>query len=309
MRRRRFLAGGTVLFSVPLAGCGHPPVVLDMDAVTSTEITAAVSETADPGSEAYHVLTAAIENGSATRTGLSALFDGTRTVRVEDRFSEVTETRVASSEVKMYDVLIDLNPSETTPELGVIDYTDLPAVDRQRLVSILAERDSPTGEGYDVGVDYGTAESVGNGSVFVPDQQYDILVRRSERYRIGVERRTTTESQYRYEVSEIAPDVETYADQLREQYRFELTARSTEERDVIEAAIDGGYFTDSDAARWSTASADTTDLRSRSSTARGYFGTKALIISPTPSGDPRRRTRSRASVCADLNESWKCRFG
>ena len=247
MRRRQFLASGTALLSVALAGCGHPAVVLDMDEATATDITDEVSMSPDPESAEHTVVSAAIENGSATRRGRSELFDRTDTVRIEDTVYEVSETRLGSNEVTVYEVRIDFDPADSTAEIGEVAYEDLPAADRQRLDQIVSDDDPPSQDGYDVGVGYGTAEEVGDGSVFVPEQQYDIIVHDGDRYRIAVETRTTTETEYRYEVTAVASGVDTFADRIREQYLFTLTGLSDAEREVVEAAIDGGYFEDDEA--------------------------------------------------------------
>jgi hypothetical protein len=248
MRRRQFLASGTALLPVALAGCGHPSVVLDLNEATAGDIADEVSMAADPGSEEHTVVTSAIENGSSTRTGRYELFDRTDTVRVGDAFYTVSETRLESSEVTVYEVLVDFDPDDTTPDLGEIAYEDLPEADRQRLDRIVSE-DPPRQDGYDVGVGYGTAEEVGNGSVFVPERQYDILVHEGDRYRIAVESRTATQAEFRYEVREVAADVETFADQVRERYLFTLSGLSAAEREVVEEAIDGAYFEDDEAFR------------------------------------------------------------
>jgi hypothetical protein len=46
---------------------------------------------------------------------------------------------------------------------------------------------------------------------------------------------------------ELAPDVETFADRVRERYLFALTGLSDAEREVVEEAIEGGYYEDDDA--------------------------------------------------------------
>ena len=97
MRRRQFLAGGTALLSVAVAGCGHPDVVLDMDEATADDIADEDSTTAESGSEEYQVLASARDDGSATRSGRRELFDRTDTIRVDGAFYEVSETRVESS--------------------------------------------------------------------------------------------------------------------------------------------------------------------------------------------------------------------
>ena len=50
-------------------------------------------------------------------------------------------------------------------------------------------------------------------------------------------------------MTEIAPDVESFADQVREEYLFALTGLSAAEREVVEEAIDGAYYEDDDAFR------------------------------------------------------------
>lgn len=249
MRRRRFLASGTALLAVPLAGCGHPPVVLDLDEAAAEDIADEVAMAPDPESEEHTVVSSAIENGSATRTGQYELFDRTDAVRIEDAFYEVSETRLRSSEVTVYDVRVDLDPANSTPEVGEIAYEDLPEVDRQRLDGILSDDDPPDHEGYDVGVGYGTAEEVGNESVFVPERRYDVVVRDGNRYRVAVDSRTASQAEYRYEVTEVAADVETFADRVRDQYLFTLTGLTDAERAVVEEAIDEEYFEEDEAFR------------------------------------------------------------
>jgi|AntDeeMetagen681_2_1112603.scaffolds.fasta_scaffold12315_2 hypothetical protein len=244
MQRRQFLASGTALLSVALAGCAHPSVVLDMDEATADDITAEVSMKPQPDSEEYTVVSSALENGSATRSGRRELFDREDTVRYEDTFYEVSETPIDSAEVTVYEVRIDFDPADSTPERGEIEFGDLPEADRQRLDRIVSRETPPETDGYDLGVGYGTAEDIEGESVFVPEQQYDILVYEDDRYRVAVDSRTATEDEYRYEVTEIAPGVEPFADRVREQYLFTLSGLSEEERAVVEEAIEDAYFED-----------------------------------------------------------------
>lgn len=248
MRRREVLASGTALLSVAVAGCGHPSVVLDMDEARSEDVAHRAAQRADPGSEAYRVATAAIENDSTTRRGRRELFDRADAVRVEDAFYEIEETPMETAEVTVYTVEIDFDPDDAAAVLGAIEYADLPETDRTRLDSVVGD-DHPSSEGMDAGVSYGTAEEVGEDSVFVPDRQYDILIHDGDRYRVRVDSRTTEETTYRYEATEIAGSVEAFAETVRDQYRFVLSGLSDAEREVVEEAIDGGYYEDSEAFR------------------------------------------------------------
>lgn len=249
MRRRQVLVSGATLLAAPLAGCGHPPVVLDMNDATAGDIAGEVSTTAEPESEEFALVQSAIENGSATRRGRSELFGLVDTVRVNGTFYEVSETRLGSREVRVFELLVDLDPTNATPARGEIAFEDLPGPDRRRLEPLLTRDEPPQRDGYDVGVEYGTAAEVGNGSVLVPERQYDVVVHQGSRYRVAVDSRTAAEAEYRYEVTEVAPDVETFADQVRDRYLFELTGLSEAEREVVQEAIDSGYFEDSDAFR------------------------------------------------------------
>ena len=249
MERRQFLASGTALLSVAVAGCGHPNVVLDLEAASDEDIADEASTTADPGSEEYRALASARDDGSATRSGRDELFDRTDTVRVDGAFYEVSETRLESSEATVYDVDVAFNPDDTKAAVGEVAYDDLPEYDREQLSFIADGQEPADEEGYNVNVDYGTAEAVGDRSALVPEQEYDIITHEGDRYRVEVESQTVPENEYRYEVTEVAPDVETFAGQVREQYLFALTGLSEAEREVVEEAIDGAYYEDDDAFR------------------------------------------------------------
>ena len=144
---------------------------------------------------------------------------------------------------------IDLDPVDSTAKIGEIAYQGLRAVDRQRLDPIISDDNPPSGDGYDVGIGYGTAAEVGDRSVFVPERQYDIIVHDGDRYRVTVSTRTTAETKYRYEVMEVASGVDSFADQIRDQYLVTLAGLSEAEREVVEDAIDGGYLQDDEAFR------------------------------------------------------------
>lgn len=249
MRRRQFLASSGALLSVAVAGCGHPLVVLDMDDATDDRIASEVSTTAEPGSEEHSLVTAALDNGSATRTGRHELFDRTDVVEVDDTFYEVSETRLRSSEQTVYEVLVHFDTDDPTPELGAIEYDDLPDVDRRRLEPVFSEGTPSDRDEYVAAVEYGPIGEVGNSSLFVPERQYDAVVHGGNRYRVTVNSRDAPEAEYRYEVTEVATDVGAFADRMRDRYLFALAGLSDAERAVVEQAVDGGHFDDNDAFR------------------------------------------------------------
>jgi len=249
LSRRQFLSALAAAGVGSVAGCGHPPVVLDMEEATSSDIADEASTTPEPDSEEHALVTSAIEKGSATRSGRYELFDRTGVVRVDGSVYEVSETRVEESELTEYELYVDVDTSDVTPELGAIAFEDLPAADQRRLEPVLDGSTRTPGDGYEFAVSYGSAAEVGNDSVLVPERQYDVLVHGEDRYRLALDSSTAPEATYRYEVTEIAPDVESFADQLREQYLFALTDLSEAERAVVEEALDGTYYENDDAYR------------------------------------------------------------
>ncbi|MCU4972801.1 hypothetical protein OB955_08615 [Halobacteria archaeon AArc-m2/3/4] len=246
MRRRQVLASGTALLSVVIAGCSDSSVVLEMDAATAEDIVDEMSTTPESDSEEYTIVSSARENGSATRRERFELFRRTDTVRLEDSFYDVTETELESNEVTVYDLLVESLPVDSATELDEIEYSDLPEMDRQRLDQIASADDQSDGGGFEIVVGYGTAEEVGDGSVFVPERQYSIVVHEGDRYLVSVHPKSITENEYRYEVTEVASTVDAFADRIRERYLFELTVPSDAERSVVEEAIADGYVEDDD---------------------------------------------------------------
>lgn len=247
MQRRQFLAGGAALLSVA-AGCVDPDVVLDLTEAVPDKLADEASMTAEPGSEEGTIVRSASENGSATMNGRHQRFRRTSTVRVDGVVYDVSETRIGSSDATVYELRIDFDPADATPDRGEIGIENLPAVDHHRLDPLITpEPQSPHRDGDDVSEEWGTAEQLGNRSVFAPDQQYDVIVDGENRYRVRVSSEPASLQAYRYEVTEIAPDVEAFAEQLQAQYLFTLEGLSDAEQSVVEEAIDGAYFDDDDA--------------------------------------------------------------
>ncbi|WP_336330971.1 hypothetical protein [Haloarcula sp. CGMCC 1.2071] len=242
MRRRQFLASGIALPPVALAGCAHPAVSLDMRAASADDIASEVSMIAQPDSGAYGVMAAAVENGTATRQGYDPLLDGSDTVRFNNSFYRVSETMLGTSEVTVYEVSLDFNPTEAAPEFGEIQYENLPKSDREHFDYFFADENPPADGEDSIDIEYGPVSEVSDDSVFVPDPQYDVLIHDGNRYQIDVSSHSRSQTKYQYEVTKIAPDSDILADRIREQYLFTLTDLTDAERKVVEEAIDSAYY-------------------------------------------------------------------
>jgi hypothetical protein len=247
MRRRQLLAGGAALLPVPLAGCAHPPNVLDMSEATDQDIADEGARSPSPESDEQAIIAEAAPNGTANVTGRSPPLETDRPVAFEGRYYNVSVTRLGESESTRYaaEIEIDYDPGTVTPADGSIAYESLPDVDREALGDMIPPaEDRPTGDGYDFGRGYTYPENATDESVLIPEQQYDVVTYEGEQYRIRVQSEPADESEYRYDVSLVADTTAAFADLLRERYLFELSGLSEAEREVVETAIEDGYFED-----------------------------------------------------------------
>lgn len=239
MRRRQILAGGTALLSGSFAGCALPSNTIRVQEATPDEIVEDVSMRVDVESKEHDVIRSAVKNGTATRTGRNRWFDDRNTILLNQTVYIVNETRLASEKATRYEVGIYPAPESTNPELGVIRYDKLPTTDRRQLNRTLSRESTKENSG-ELNVEYEPTTEDTNRSVFVPKQQYDILQYNGELYRVTIERELSSDVEYQYEVTEIAGNVEEFAEQLRDKHLFTLDSLSPAEQAVIEEAIETG---------------------------------------------------------------------
>jgi hypothetical protein len=244
MRRRTVLAGGAALLAFPLAGCAHSSSLLDMEEATDRELTDRVAQSVEPGTDEYTLVSDAVANGSATVSDRSPPLDADEPVAFGGAYYEVSMTELDRREATWHELQIDYNPAETTPESGAIAHEDLPSVDREALGRLVSPERPPESEGFDAGRVHDYAESATAESVFVPTQEYDILLFEGDRYRIDVSEHPVEEGRYQYELARTADSRSAFAEQLRSEYQFRLTDLSTDEQDIVEEAIDSTYLGD-----------------------------------------------------------------
>lgn len=243
MRRRRYLATTAALVAAPFAGCAHPRVVLTMDDVADSDIARRVSRTVDAHPEASAIVADAVENGSTTVSGRRRPLETDRPVAYGGAYYELSATETGQRETTEYSISIDYDPG--TPVDGdATAYEELADVDRSALDGLLPPPgDPPSGDGYDFGVGRTFSEEELEASALVPDPAYDAVVFDGTRYPIRVgEGHTVTVSDYRYEADEVAADAATFAETIRSEYLFDLAGLSESEREIVEEAVDGGYY-------------------------------------------------------------------
>lgn len=250
MRHRTALALALVALLAGLSGCSAAGS-LSLSPVDDRALAEAASHpvpTDAPPDDDERVVQRAIENGTATAVGDDPPVDEQLPFRHDGRFYalDYAENGTAPG----YDVGVRIDYNASSVDGAVVDYEDLPAVDREVLEFALTRArpdDERLEEGYDIGVGGIYTEGDAESSVLVPTQEYDAVRYEGEAYPIDVEAERTDLTVYRYEAELVAEDHETYADSLRNRHEFELSDLSDAERTVVEDALNGtNYIEDSD---------------------------------------------------------------
>ncbi|MFC6728630.1 hypothetical protein ACFQDG_08265, partial [Natronoarchaeum mannanilyticum] len=80
-------------------------------------------------------------------------------------------------------------------------------------------------------------------SVLVPEAAYGAVERDGERFPFEVLGSDEVAAyEYRYEATKAADDAATFAERVRQEHLFELSGLSDAEREIVDEAIDGGYY-------------------------------------------------------------------
>lgn len=245
MRRRHLLASTAALLAGPLAGCAHSTAVLEMTELSDEAIAERASRSVANFPPARQIVSAAAENGSTTVSRRSRPLDVERPFVYDGRYYELSVTESGQRETTVFSVQIDYDTTGTSVGRA-IDYDALPGVDRDTLDALLPPpRDDRDDEGFDLGVGAAYSAADRAESVLVPEPEYDAVRYGGERYAIDVgDGRTVTVTDYRYEAVEVARTAEAFGAAVREEYVFTLSGLSDAERDIVERAIDDGYYGD-----------------------------------------------------------------
>lgn len=253
MRRRQFLVATGAALPVALAGCSRPPRVdlqvtplpdafLGERLVTPTATLEPPQRTAirRAREDGSHVETASDESGPLVADG--------RVVAHEGPVFAVRTTRVAVERrtVETFEVIYtgdgDATDFELDEDARVVDYRDLPPADRAMFDALDPDSLLEAGDGTTVPHTHDYPDD--HDSVLLPDPPYDAVEYEGGTFIVEYEGRETLENgRFRYELDRLAPDVDSYVDQLVASVVFTLAASdlSEEQRGMIDQAMDGGY--------------------------------------------------------------------
>lgn len=230
------------------AGCSAEGS-LDMDPVDDVELAEEASKSvASERDTDRTLLNAAIENGSATTVGERPPVEERLPFRHDGQFYDVSYAETGTEPGYAADIRIDYNASSV--EGSVVEYEELPAVDKEALSRLVERAEFPEERlrpGYDFGTRQVYTDAETEASVLVTTQEHDAVRYEGQVYPIGVGVESRTLTTYRYESTLVAESAAAYAGQLRDRYEFELSGLSDGEREVVTGALnDTNYIEDSD---------------------------------------------------------------
>lgn len=245
MERRDFLLGVTAL-SLGLTGCvAHPDVVLDLEEVSDSELADRASNDAEiieREVEKPNVTSELFENGTYTRTARwEAINTDLRYVYDGEYYRVDVETSPAPPDV-VYEIDAEYVGDEGMED--ELEYEELPEVDREAL-SFLTSAEVTDGE-YQNSTEYLYEAGADEESAIASEATVVIVVVDGRRFSVETEESNDIERQdYEYTSEKIASSQDEFVSWLKDEYRFELSGLSEEERAVVEEAIEEGYYENS----------------------------------------------------------------
>lgn len=237
MRRRSFVVTVATAIALPLSGCSEPTGGSpSMDALNNDSAIGKryAGSTDNLSSDRRDLVEDAIAGETPTRERRRPAYEAPRPLEHEGAIYNITHEVVEERVVTRYNIRIDYDPER--PPSSVIAYADLPAIDRRALEGqVPPEEDPPTGEGFDLDSTYRYSDD--EGSVLVPEPQYDGISYDGSEYRIGIDvNRPVTIQTYEYDADRIAESAAGLGQQLRERYLFTLSGLSQAEQDIVKEA-------------------------------------------------------------------------
>lgn len=257
MERRHFLVSAVSIPTV-LTGCAQinqvpnqdsqlPIARLTMKRVTDSEIgNLAVDYSHHSLSQDQRILIEqTTANNHYTDQAREPIVPAEATLTYDNQVYRATHEIIDSQQAYLYSITLNHVDENKTNDTKTIEYTELPAVDQQKLVENRLSDGSNLGIG--TGMTYTIPER--KQSILVPNSNKSVIVWPSgQRGRFSVSSSTQIELlTYRYTVTETAPTVTAYGQRIRSQYAFKLNNLSSPEQTIIEKAIgsDNKYIIDS----------------------------------------------------------------
>lgn len=243
MERRGFLLGVAGV-SAALTGCiAHPDVVLTLDEVSDSELADRASNDAEiieRDTDEENVTSELFGNGTYTRTGRwENINTDLRYVYDREYYRLDAETSSVPPDV-VHIVEAEYVGDEEVE--GETEYEELPELDREAL-SFLTSADVTDGEYqdsteylYEAGADEESSIVSGTTTVVLDGRRFSVETEESQ---------VLDRQDFEYTAEKIASSQEEFVSWLEDEYMFELSGLSDEERAIVEEAIEEGYYENS----------------------------------------------------------------
>ncbi len=239
-----------VVLSVVLAGCAHPAGSLQMEPVDDTTLAEHASyETSGadlyPRIDQERTARQIIENGSLTIPGPRPPVSTDLPYEYNGAYYNLSYDNVG--EKPGASTLLHVDYNATDPEGTDVAFAELSAADREKLGQLLDNPPSYIRDGPDADVLLSYPEPSDEESVILQHAEETLIVTyEGSEYVISTDRvQDEVLDIYQYEATPVAESTEAYADDLRRDYQFTLSNLDEGETDVVETAIDDGYYAES----------------------------------------------------------------
>jgi predicted DNA binding protein len=244
MKRRAFFLGVAGVSAGGLAGCvAHPEVVLTLNEVSDGELADRASNNAgiiERDIEEPNVTSELFENGTYRRTGRwEEVNTDLRYVYEGEYYRLDAETSPAPPDV-VHIVEAEYVGDEKVE--GETEYDELPEVDREALSFLTSAEltegsyESSVEHLYEAGADEESAIVSGTTVVVVDGRRFSVETEESQ---------VLDRQEFDYTAEKIASSQDEFVSWLKEEYMFELSGLSDEERAIVEKAIEEGYYENS----------------------------------------------------------------
>lgn len=244
MKRREFFLGVAGVSAGAVAGCvAHPDVILTLDEVSDSELADRASNDAEiieRDIEESNVTSELFENGTYTRTGRwEEINTDLRYVYEGEYYRVDAETSPAPPDTVH---IIEAEYVGDEEVEGETEYDELPEVDREALSFLTSAEVTEGSYGnsaedlYEGGADENSVIVSGTTVVVVDGRRFSVETDESQ---------IIDRQEFSYTAENIASSQDEFVSWLKDEYMFELSGLSDEERAIVEEAIEEGYYENS----------------------------------------------------------------
>lgn len=250
--RRTLLASTTSLLSAALAGCQTGPATsgglaaeaptarFEMTPLPDAKLPEKVlySIRSSPDEDTDAALLERIRDGGATTEGTRPPLPANQHLATDEAVVELSKDVVDETPATRYSVKVDI-VQDSVQENEAVQFGDLPEVDR----AVFAENGLADGDVVGIGTTFLYTNEEREQSVLVPESEYSHIVweNGAEAEWVVDDAHETSLKTYRYSAEQIATAAE-YGQQMRDRFAFEFSNLSSEQRDIVETAIDDEQY-------------------------------------------------------------------